>query len=233
VSQSRGEPSKLNLRTLTIASCASAAAAIVIHQVWRPGVLLGAAVTPLIVALVTEALNKPAQRLEALRTEGPRRRRRGGPQPDPDPRPQPDPAAPGGEPTDEYSSVQVYGRPEPSGARRGLLWALAIAVAAFLIAAIALSVTELVFGGSVSGGGTRTTYFGGGGSETPTPTPTETPAGDESPTPTPTEDPDATPTPEVTETPAETPTPDPADTPTPAPTPTTEAAPTPAPTPAP
>jgi len=209
VSESRGSPrGGLSPRTLVIASAASGAAAIVVHELWRPGVLIGAIVTPIIVALVTEALNRPAQRLEGVTA---RPRRRGEPAPPPEER-EPVRAPVPVEAGDEFSAVRVYRRRPP--ARRGLRLALATGLVGFAVAAVALTASELVFGGSVAGG-SRTTYFGGGGREeepTPTPTPGETPAA-----------PDATPTPEATPTPSPeagetpTPTPVPATTPTPAP----------------
>ena len=55
-SDEREEERRLNTRTLTIASVASAAAAAVTSQLWIAGTWIAAAVTPLIVAVVSELL---------------------------------------------------------------------------------------------------------------------------------------------------------------------------------
>ena len=58
----------LSLQTLVIASLSSLAAALFIHKFWQGGAILGAAVTPVIVALVSEALRKPVDAVTARRT---------------------------------------------------------------------------------------------------------------------------------------------------------------------
>ena len=52
-----------NIRTLVIASAASAAAAAVVSQLWIAGTWIAAAITPVLVALVSEIINRPADRL--------------------------------------------------------------------------------------------------------------------------------------------------------------------------
>src|SRR5829696_8532004 len=59
----REEERRLNMRTLTIASAASAAAAAVTSQLWIAGTWIAAATTPVIVALVSEALHRPTERI--------------------------------------------------------------------------------------------------------------------------------------------------------------------------
>jgi hypothetical protein len=59
----REEERRLNLRTLVIASVASAAAAAVTSQLWIAGTWVAAAVTPVIVTLVSELLHRPTERL--------------------------------------------------------------------------------------------------------------------------------------------------------------------------
>jgi hypothetical protein len=54
------EERRLNIGTLVIASIASAAAAVVTSQFWIQGTWMAAAVTPVIVALVSELLHRPA-----------------------------------------------------------------------------------------------------------------------------------------------------------------------------
>jgi hypothetical protein len=62
-SQEREEERRLNIRTLAIASLASAIAAIVTSQFWAGGTPIAAAVTPVIVALVSEMLTRPTERI--------------------------------------------------------------------------------------------------------------------------------------------------------------------------
>lgn len=61
----------ISVVTLVIAAAASASAAFVVSRVWGSGTLIGAAVTPIIVAVVTELLRRPATRLPDLRTPPP------------------------------------------------------------------------------------------------------------------------------------------------------------------
>ena len=51
----------LQLSTLMISSLSAVAAAIVVPMFWERGSLLATAITPIIVALVTEALNRPTK----------------------------------------------------------------------------------------------------------------------------------------------------------------------------
>src|SRR4051794_25895494 len=71
-SREREEERHLSLRTLAIASLASASAAIVTSQFWAGGTPIAAAVTPVIVALVSEMLHRPteaiARRITSERT---------------------------------------------------------------------------------------------------------------------------------------------------------------------
>src|ERR687887_2888119 len=68
----REEERRLSLRTLVIASVASATAAIVTSQFWEGGTPIAAAVTPVIVAFVSEMLHRPteaiARRITSERT---------------------------------------------------------------------------------------------------------------------------------------------------------------------
>jgi len=136
----------LSLQTLVIASLASVTAAIVVHEVWEGGVILGAAITPIIVAIVSEALRRPAERLRPVR-----------------------PAAAG-----EAASPATPPATAPDGDRYGI-WTgrtrretiqrrvrlgLLTGLLAFGIGALALTTTELVFGGAATGGD-RTTLLGG------------------------------------------------------------------------
>jgi hypothetical protein len=59
----REEERRLNMRTLAIASAASAAAALLVSQLWIAGTWLAAALTPVIISLVSEMLNRPTERI--------------------------------------------------------------------------------------------------------------------------------------------------------------------------
>jgi hypothetical protein len=176
----------LSLRTLVIASAASLTAALVTSRLFPPGTIYASALTPVIVAAVSEALSRPVDRVTELR----RQRRtlvmeaaraplgeegaalRG---------------APGfaqGEAADEELAtigangtgsgqppVSFHGR-----ARRRLLhpkvWLVTGAIA-FVIAVAVLTLPELIFGGAVANKH-RTTFFGGGSPSTRTQTTTTT-----------------------------------------------------------
>ena len=62
-SAEREEERRLNTRTLTIASVASASAAAVTSQLWIPGTWIAAALTPVLVTLVSEVLHRPTERI--------------------------------------------------------------------------------------------------------------------------------------------------------------------------
>ena len=57
----------LSVKTLLIAGAASAAAAIVIPMLWRPGTVFAAAMTPIVVALVSELLRRPVETVSSVR----------------------------------------------------------------------------------------------------------------------------------------------------------------------
>lgn len=166
----------LSVQTLIIAAISSGVAAIVVSRVWEQGTILASAMTPVIVALVTEALKKPveSERLRSgVRNVSSVSRPRSGRTP----RVMAPPAAGVDEGLSqrddglEPGPVRVYSsgsRRRPPGLgespRRKLNPKVAVVTGliAFLIAAVVLTVPELVFGGSVGGGDRSTTYFGGG-----------------------------------------------------------------------
>ena len=53
--------SGISIQTLVISSAAAVAAAIIVPMFWERGSLLATAITPIIVALVSEGLNRPAK----------------------------------------------------------------------------------------------------------------------------------------------------------------------------
>jgi len=68
VSQNRQQAKGgLSVTTLMIASASSLAAALVVSRLWGGGTLIGAAMTPVIVALVSEGLNRPAKVIGTVR----------------------------------------------------------------------------------------------------------------------------------------------------------------------
>jgi len=60
----------LSPKTLVIAGAASAITTIIVPYFWRPGTLFAAAATPVIVALVTEALKRPVDTVTAVTARG-------------------------------------------------------------------------------------------------------------------------------------------------------------------
>jgi hypothetical protein len=178
--------SGLSLRTLAIASAASLTAAMVSSRIFPPGTIYASAVTPVLVAAVSEMLNRPAERVAQLRSQ--RRtlvlesRRfeaaRVGEEP---------PLAGTGDFAERavddelmmeggngHAPIRIHGR------RRGLprrilhpkVW-LVTGLAAFAIAVAVLTLPELLFGGAVANSHS-TTFFGGGGSSSTTKTQTQT-----------------------------------------------------------
>jgi hypothetical protein len=171
----------LSLATLVIAAVASGTAAIVVSHLWRGGTVVAAAMTPVVVAIVREALERPmkseavrrsattARRAvagaAAVRTEGARRQSPGvGTAPTPPPPPS------NGEVTQGDVLLthprRTYGANGSNGGffsrLRGnhLKIAIVTGLLAFVIAAAVLTVPELLFGSAVSSGH-RTTIFGG------------------------------------------------------------------------
>lgn len=238
--------SGLSIQTLLISATAAVAAATVVPLFWEHGTILATAMTPVIVALVSEGLKKPVQTVSAA---APRVARRSGTG-----------AAvrrfePAAADTRHHESVGARGKgPErfeplpdhlrddapavrdddPYGLRKAqrparprLKLAVVTGLLAFVIAAGVLTVTELAAGGSVSTN-QRTSLFGGStkrsnskakdkATPTPTPTATDTPAAQNA-TPTPTPSVTATPSPAINLTPSPQATPVPGAA-TPAPTP--------------
>jgi hypothetical protein len=204
---SREKSGGLSVTTLLIASASAAAAAVVIPLFWERGSLVAAAITPIIVALTSEGLKKPVQKVQTVGVwrstpEGTAVR-----QPDGRDFEVQDPEEERLE-VDPEQTDDPFGLHEPERGgfftRRRVVLALVTGVLAFGIAAVVVTASELaIFGDSVSRQH-RTTFFGGkpnNPTPTPTGTPTATPDGSATPTPTPTETPTKTPTPTVSATP--------------------------------
>jgi hypothetical protein len=164
VSSEQRNHSGLSVKTLLIAGAASAVAALVIPLLWRPGTVFAAAMTPIIVALVSELLRRPVDTVGAGRV---RRTARGtaildAPEEPFDPLAPPSAADLEDLPATRVSKPVVHRR-RPLTARQ---WKVVHATGLVAFAAVAALVTasELIAGDSVSGGGGRTTFFGGGSS---------------------------------------------------------------------
>lgn len=183
--------SDIDLLTLVIAAVASGVAAYVTSQVWAGGTLISASITPVIVALVKEALNRPVDRVTSLREARTLE--------------QPRSQSPLHPPVEE-PPVRVYG----TSNRR---WKVAIVsgLAAFLVVVAVFTVPELVAGKSVGRSGDSATTFFGGTKRKATKKTKSSPKKQQAPQATGTAAPEET----VTQEPEETPTATPSATPTP------------------
>jgi hypothetical protein len=203
----------LSPKTLLIAGAASATAAIVIPMLWRPGTVFAAAMTPIVVALVTELLHRPVETVSAARGRRPRRGDEVLDQQFEEPF---DPLAPPS--AEELDALPRTTASTPALHKRkpltGRQWKLALTtgLAAFAIVAAVLTASELVAGDAVSGG-ERTTFFGGSDGKSAErkradekrEQPTESRKQEEEASPAATTDPEATPTAVPTVTPTVTP----------------------------
>ncbi len=165
--------SGIDLKTLWITAASSAAAAYVTSKVWAPGTLAAAAFTPVLVAVIREALAKStAVVTRVVPVKGVvRSTRPDGSSYEPnmtaasvDERP-PSAAQPPQPPGDPAARIAQPGEISYHGSNtRARNWRVAIVTGllGFVIAAVVFTVPELVAGGSASGGGRDTTLFGGG-----------------------------------------------------------------------
>ena len=171
--------SSIDLPTLIVTAVASAIAAYVTSKIWAPGTLAAAAFTPVLVAVLKEMLIKPA---EVVTRAVPVRgvvRSSGGPQDHglPAGSLSRDPGVPDTPEDIEARIAQLGEAPGSSrpGHRRAWRAAIVTGLLGFLVAAVIITVPELVAGSSASGGGRDTTLFGGGKSSSAAPsTTTET-----------------------------------------------------------
>ena len=147
--------SGFHLGTLIVAAISAVVAATVVSRIWQPGTVMATAMTPVLVTLVKEALERPARRVGSLAgraTAVPI---------EPERQPEPIGSPPAVVVTDDegLTPMRVY-RPARRVRRR---WKLAIATGllAFLIAVAAMTLPELVAGRSVVSASHDTTIFGG------------------------------------------------------------------------
>lgn len=147
--------SSVDLPTLIVTAVASATAAYVTSKLWAPGTLGAAAFTPVLIAVLKEMLYKPAEVVtRAVPVRGVVRS-----------------TAPSGEPQRPPASPEVVEErvPQPGEAagasrpprRRNWTVAIVTGLLGFVLAAVIITVPELVAGGSAAGGGRETTFFGG------------------------------------------------------------------------
>jgi cell division septation protein DedD len=214
------------------------AAATIVPLFWQKGTVIATAMTPVIVALVSEGLRKPAEKITAVAPRVTRRTATGAAMRRFDPAAadtrHPESVGARGRGPERYdpdmprggvSAEDPFGLHEAATPRRAW-WKIGLATGllAFVIGAGVVTASELaLFGNSVSGAGHgKTSLFGGSTKQstadaTPTPTPDATATPDATPTVTSTSTPTAT----ATQTPTTTAAPDSqaAPTPTPAATP--------------
>ena len=167
-SAEREEERRLNTRTLTIASVASATAAAVTSQLWIAGTWIAAALTPVLVALISEAMHRPTERIARAWTSDREAGSSGRPRARSATRHEPAAV------TGSAGPVRVYrqtsrgatrserGRPVLSGRRIPVRAVLITGAIAFAIALTAITTIDLVSGGSVGRGSGGTTFWGGG-----------------------------------------------------------------------
>jgi hypothetical protein len=147
-----------HLGTLIVAAISAVVAATVVSRLWQPGTVMATAMTPVLVTLVKEALERPARRVSSIAG-----RSAAVPvaPPEPDARPEPIGSPPAVVVTHDegLTPMRVY-RPERRVRRRWKL-ALATGLLAFPIAVAAMTLPELVAGRSVVSAKHDTTIFGG------------------------------------------------------------------------
>ncbi len=152
----------VDVRTLFLTACASAGAAYACSKIWAPGTLASAAFTPVLVAILKEALAKPTDVVaRAVPVRGVVR------------------SAPGQEPPEDRTArVPQAGELRshtPSRRTRGWRLAVITGLLGFLVSAVVFTVPELVAGRSAGDGDRGTTIFGGGSAKSERSTTTTVP----------------------------------------------------------
>jgi len=163
---SREDGRRLSLRTLVIASVASATAAVVTSLFWKGGTPIAAAVTPVIVSVISELLHRPATAVAARRQQTAARTQRPRSSPVTTAREErlrtlPATAGKPARATDD-PEMKVYRTPSRPP-RLAFKPIAATAAIAFVIAAALLTLPELIAGQSLGQGDRNTTLFGGSG----------------------------------------------------------------------
>jgi hypothetical protein len=150
------------IRTLVVATVASGTAAVVTSQFWIAGTWVAAAISPVLVTLIRELLNRPTEAIASrLTSEGdalPPKPTRSEELLDEQPA-----RAPAEAPVNVYRSGGGRARPRPRARRKVAVGAVVtVAALAFAITAVAMTGTELITGGSIGKGSGKTTLFEGG-----------------------------------------------------------------------
>jgi hypothetical protein len=144
--------------TLVVAAVASVIAATVVSRLWQAGTVMATAMTPVIVALIKEGLDRPARRVSTIASRAAvtplARATRAVAEPPPEAYAPPPPVV-----GPELSAMRVYRRERTTGRR----WKLAVATGllAFVIGVAVMTLPELVAGRSVVSATHHTTIFGG------------------------------------------------------------------------
>jgi len=192
----------LSVTTLIVAALSAAAAALLVPMIWEPGTVVASAVTPVIVALVSETLRQPVERVSSVSTW----RRTSGGGVVREERFDPVVGDEAFEVVQGESADDPFGLREPARRsvvrRRPVAIALVTGLLAFAIVAVVVTASELTFFDDAVSSRSRTTFFGGESSKaTPTPEPSVAPEAEGTPAPGAT----PTPVPEATVTPAPSP----------------------------
>ena len=144
----------VDLSTLVVTALASALAAYVTSQIWAAGTLAAAAFTPVLVALLKEMLVKPVEVVtRAVPVRGVVRSTSS--------------ADASEDVRDTPKAIEeriaqlgeAPGTSRPGRRRRNWQIAVVTGLLGFLIAAVIITVPELIAGNSVAGGGRDTTFF--------------------------------------------------------------------------
>jgi hypothetical protein len=182
----------LSLTTLVVAALASGVAAVVVSHVWQDGTVIAAAMTPVLVSVLKEAFQRPiesdvvrrsASKVSKVATSALPATGARGSSASTSTLPPPSSGQHGnGNGNGNGDRVDVvmagprrtYGGGGDSSGRddgflsrlsgRRLKLAIVTGLLAFVVAVAALTLPELIFGGSVTSGGGSTTIFGGGSS---------------------------------------------------------------------
>ena len=172
--------SGLDLGTLVVAAISAVIAATVVSRLWQAGTVMATAMTPVVVTLIKEALDRPARRVSSIATRAAApplaRATRAVAEPPPEAYAPPPPLGP----DPGLSEMRVYRRERANPGRRWKL-ALVTGLLAFVIGVAVLTLPELVAGHSVLSSSHDTTIFGGhrstSASKTSTPTDKQTTTG--------------------------------------------------------
>jgi hypothetical protein len=151
---------------------ASATAATATSQLWIAGTWIAAAVTPVLVTLISELLNRPTEKIARAWTsdrpavaEPPPLPEAGGAAPPRSSRPPASPPARDLPPVAGTADapVRIYRQPSGRAPRRkiALRAVLVMGGLAFVIAVVTLTAGELIAGDSIGQGDRRTTFVGG------------------------------------------------------------------------